>query len=247
MVGQAARTGELTLNYVLQTPLHCGVVPVKLISPSEITLRNVRVVVKWMYDFLNILGGISFITVSVVGYLGKLYFERYKRKQDEKIKNLQSRLDLTNAEFKSQFEKINHVSKSQFDKEFAIYHEIWACIFGVANSVSKLRPVLDRYAPDESREVRRERRLKTFYDNYNPLVVAMESNRPFYFEDVYKLVCEYRDLCRKEALEYQHEDDYPHPKKYWESHQENMRLIKDCMEKCSEAIRDRIYSLTIVK
>lgn len=202
---------------------------------------------KWFYDALNILGGISFVSVAVIGYLGKLYFERYKRKQDEKIKSLQSRLDLTNAEMKSKLENINHVSKAQFDKEFSIYHEIWSCIFEVADSVSKLRPVLDHFDPNESSEERRERRLKAFYDRYNPLVVAIESNRPFYFEQVYKLVCEYRDLCRKEAFEYQHYEDYPNFKDYWESHEDNMKLIKEVMQKCSEAIRDRIYSLTIIK
>lgn len=202
---------------------------------------------KWFYDALNILGGISFVSVVVIGYLAKLYFERYKRKQDEKIKNLQSRLDLTNAEVKSQLEKINHVSKAQFDKEFSIYHEIWSCIFEVVDSVSKLRPVLDHVDPKESREERKQRRLTAFYDKYNPLVVAIESNRPFYFEQVYKLVCEYRDLCRKEAFEYQHGEDLSNFKDYWESHENNMKLIKEVMEKCSEAIRDRIYSLTIIK
>lgn len=205
---------------------------------------------KWLYDVLNVLGGISFVTVAVVGYLGKLYFERYKRKQDEKIKNLQARLDLTHAEIKSQLEKVNHVSKAQFDKEFSIYHEIWSCIFEAADTVSKLRPVIDYIPINETYkegEERKKNRLKSFYEKYNPLVVAIEANRPFYYEDVYKLVCEYRDLCRKEAFEYQNYNDYPNTKDYWGAHEENMRMIKECMEKCSEAIRDRIYSLTIIK
>lgn len=202
---------------------------------------------KWLLDALSILGGVSFVAIAVVSYLSKLYLERFRRKQDEKIKELQSTFDKTNSEIKAKLEKTNYVSKVQFDKEFSIYHELWSCIFEVADAVSKLRPVLDHFSTDETPIERKNRRLKTFYERYNPLVVAIEANRPFYYDEIYVLACKYREVCRKEAVEYQHYEDYPYEKEYWTSHENNMKEIKSYMEQCSEAIRHRIYSLTIIE
>ena len=59
---------------------------------------------KWLLDALSILGGVSFVAIAVVSYLSKLYLERFRRKQDEKIKELQSIFDKTNAEIKAKCE-----------------------------------------------------------------------------------------------------------------------------------------------
>ena len=60
------------------------------------------------------LGGVAAVLTVLIAYFGNLRLERYK-----------SDLQLANAKIQSLSDTSSHISKTQFDKEFTIYQEIW--------------------------------------------------------------------------------------------------------------------------
>ncbi len=91
------------------------------------------------FNILATLGGVSAVLTGLFAYVGNARLESYK-----------AQLQAANEKVKSTLESSVHVSKSQFDKEFAIYHEIWACLIKLRARTLSLRPVLDHVDPNET-------------------------------------------------------------------------------------------------
>jgi hypothetical protein len=189
-----------------------------------------------MEVFFNVLasiGGASAVLTGLFAYIGNSRLESYK-----------SQLQTANDKFKSLLESSVHVSKSQFDKEFAIYHQVWSCLIKLRVRTLSLRPMLDQVDPNESEEERIHKRLVAFGEAFYAFRDVMDENRPFYSISVYKSLQKIFNLCHEESIEYQHKDT-GWSIEYWKEAKENHERITSEIEACCELIRARISSLSV--
>lgn len=184
---------------------------------------------------LGTLGGASAVVTGLFAYFGNLRLEKYK-----------ADLETTNTKLKCLLESSAHVSKSQFDKEFSIYQQIWVLLVALRARTLSLRPIVDYGVPEETEEERVQRRLKSFSEAFFAFRDAMENNRPFYAHSVYESLCQIFDLCNTESIEYQYKEPSWN-KDYWESSKENNQKIVAAIDSCCELIRDRISSLSVAQ
>lgn len=182
---------------------------------------------------LGILGGASAVITGLIAYFGNLRMEKFKADLVE-----------TNAKLKAALDSSIHVSKVQFDKEFAIYQTIWVLLVALRGKTLSLRPAFDHVDPKESEADRMQRRLKDFGEAFISFRDAMEDNRPFYAHTVYESLIQIFDLCHAESIEYQYKEPGSH-KEYWEKSRENNKKIVDAIDTCCELIRERIASLSV--
>ncbi|WP_407278304.1 hypothetical protein U5817_17930 [Aromatoleum evansii] len=182
---------------------------------------------------LGTLGGASAVVTGLIAYFGNLRMEKFKADLAE-----------TNTKLKAAMDSSIHVSKAQFDKEFAIYQTIWALLVELRGRTLSLRPVMDHVDPNESEEDRMQRRLKAFGEAFFSFRDAMEQNRPFYAHSVYESLVDIFNLCHTESIEYQYKESGWH-KEYWEKSRENNKKIVEAIDACCELIRERIGSLSV--
>ena len=181
------------------------------------------------------LGGVSAVLTGLIAYFGNLRLEKYK-----------ADLQITNAKVKSLSDTSSHVSKTQFDKEFSIYQEIWIRLVDLRSKTLSLRPVMDHVDPNESEDERTQRRLKDFGESFYAFRDCIEKNKPFYAQIVYESLNDVFDLCYEESIDYQYKDP-GWSKEYWEKSRENNKKIVSGIDVCCEKIRERISSLAVVE
>lgn len=202
---------------------------------------------EWIEKIINILGGVSIVFTGVVAYLGKLYFERFRLKQEGRVRELQARIDATNAGLKSKFENCVYVTKNHFDKEFSAYNSIWCSMFELKECVVALRPALDYFDKQEPLEERKLKRLRKFKETYNLLVTNVESNRPFIPSDIYTAIREFQQCCRKESIEYEHSNLYENGMNYWKEAELNVKEILRFLDVICDHIRNRLHKLSVIE
>ena len=181
------------------------------------------------------LGGVAAVLTVLIAYFGNLRLERYK-----------SDLQLANAKIQSLSDTSSHISKTQFDKEFTIYQEIWVLLVDLRSKTLSLRPVMDSVDPNESEDERTQRRLKDFGESFNGFRDSIENNKPFYGHVVYEALNEVFGFCYEESIDYQYKDP-GWSKEYWEKSRESNKIIVDTIDTCCEKIRERIGSLAVVE
>jgi hypothetical protein len=182
---------------------------------------------------LNTLGGVSVVLTGLFAYFGNLRLEKFK-----------ADLADTNTKLKAVLESSVHVSMAQFDKEFAIYQQIWVLLVALRAKTLSLRPVMDHVDPKKTEEERMQRRLKAFSEAFFTFRDAMEENRPFYAHSVYECLVKIFDVCHTESIEYQYKEP-GWSKEYWEKSRENNQKIIASIDSCCELIRTRISSLSV--
>ncbi|TIH06230.1 hypothetical protein [Pseudomonas leptonychotis] len=185
------------------------------------------------FNILAALGGASVVLTGLFAYIGNSRLESYK-----------AQLQAANEKAKSMLESSVHVSKSQFDKEFAIYHQIWACLIKLRARTLSLRPMLDHVDPNESEEERVNKRLMAFGETFYIFRDVMEENRPFYSISVYESLQKIFHLCHEESIEYQYKEDGWNIE-YWNKAKVNHEIITSEIEACCELIRTRISSMSV--
>ena len=181
------------------------------------------------------LGGVSVVLTGLIAYFGNLRLEKYR-----------ADLQVANVKIQSLSDTSSHISKTQFDKEFTIYQEIWVLLVDLRSKTLSLRPVMDIVDPNESEEERTQRRLNEFGESFNLFRDAIENSRPFYAHIVYEALNVVFGLCYEESVEYQHKDP-GWKKEYWEKSRENNKKIVGAIDACCEKIRERIGSLAVVE
>jgi hypothetical protein len=183
--------------------------------------------------FLSILGGGSAVVNGLLAYLGKLRLERYK-----------SELEATNKRLSLLMDKELHISKTQFDKEFTIYQDVWSKLVVLKAATISLRPELDIVDRKESDEDRKKRRLGLFSDALIAFQGSMEMNRPFFAESVYAKMTEIMRVCHLEGMQYSRQNDF-RDLKSWDKAEKNRDAIIDGIENCCTMIRNRIHSVEV--
>lgn len=63
-------------------------------------------------------------------------------------------LETANKRIDAILDRVNHVSKTQFNKEFNVYQEVWEKLVPHRQYTLSLRPVFDSYDPNKTEEER---------------------------------------------------------------------------------------------
>lgn len=186
-------------------------------------------------EILALFGGVSIVLTGLVAYLGKTRLEAFK-----------SQLQQTETKLKSLLDRAVHVTKTQFDKEFSIYQEIWASLVPLRAATFSLRPMLDHVDPNESEEERMRRRLSEFsvaFAKYRDLV---EQHKPFYAPQVYASLANIMQLCHNEAVDYRYKSAND-LREYWEGQKKSQDAIISTIDECCELIRTRVEKLAVLE
>ena len=135
------------------------------------------------------------------------------------------------------------VHRIQFEKEFAIYNDMWGKLIEVRNATAALRPMLDYVDKGKTEDEIRMDRLTKLQDKFNEAVRIFDHNRPFYSDEIYKEVETLLKTSRFEAIDYQHKDN--RDVKYWEDADKNAKLIASSIDKICGLIRKRIQVIEV--
>ena len=177
------------------------------------------------------------LTVAVGG-LG-LYLRSYLSRKAE---NLATKEDIgkvtTEVEaVKAAIGSRLHVSQVRYEKEFQILSDLSEKLVELRDASLSLRPTIDFVPQDEKKE--KQKRLIRFHEANRALYVVSETKRPFYPEQVYKVLNKFSRIAWSEAVGYKNRE-FSHPIRSWEEAQENADEISTLANKTLDAIRDRI-------
>lgn len=162
-----------------------------------------------MNDFMTIcltiiasIGGSSFIILKISKWCGNILSEKLldqiKKKHEKEIMYYQNQLETYSKEIELLIQQSAYAMTKQYDIEFEIYRNIWNHIHILMKSISAIE-IKDSIAVASPEEYR-----KTLDENNNNLREAisnlfdiMNANAPFYQEDIYNLLLNMDDNCRK--------------------------------------------------
>lgn len=114
-------------------------------------------------QIIGISGGTSLIIVILAGKLWEIWFNRIKEGQKAEFET-----QIQNLKFEK--EKLNYISKTQFDVEFKMYQELSEACFEMVLSSTALFPNCIDYLP-ESEEEQKEIFSKRYKDAVDKLVL----------------------------------------------------------------------------
>lgn len=201
-------------------------------------------------ELLKVAGGATVVLAGLSVFLSKVWSERIARRdgeeRDRRIAELKAQLDqqgsLLKARLDASVQKTVHVSKVQFEHEYAIYKEAWEQLVALRHATTSLRPVMDRVDPNESREERMLKRAKVFAEAHNAFLDVVERNKPFYPEAIYEALSAVRKRCHHELIDFEYVErpstDYF--KEAMKSQDEILALI----DAACTAIRERISKVS---
>jgi hypothetical protein len=149
---------------------------------------------------------------------------------------------LLKARLDASVQKTVHVGKVQFEHEYEIYKQAWEQLVALRHATTGLRPVMDTIDPQESKEDRMRKRVRSFAEAHNAFLDVIERNKPFYPASIYDALSKVRERCREELIDYEYVErpNGEYYKEARESHEEIISLIDDA---CT-SIRNRIAQVS---
>jgi len=215
------------------------------------------------------------VVVPLAGWLGKVWAARilekdrlrygselealktqFKLRADRELEGdkqaFQSELEKLKAELlraleHTRTESTKHVlvHRLQFEKEFTVYTELWAALVELRRATLALRPVMDRYDPNEPEAERKERRMTPFVDAYNALLNINDKHEPFIAERIHRICNDLLGLARGESLSYIELSAKDDSRRYWKESEQNAKALVEKINAICGAIRDRIGNMTV--
>lgn len=154
------------------------------------------------------LGGASVIILSLSTWIGKIWANVFVKQQGAKyqkdIECYKSQLSEQLELLKAKNEKVNYISKTQFDVEFKIYQELSESSFSMLFEVSKLFPTGLDHVPQDAEE-----RQKVYQDRYEKAqeeFIKFQNKlfqiAPFIVKEIYDLFDELRAEARLQVVWY---------------------------------------------
>lgn len=209
---------------------------------------------KFWLDVLTTLLGSGIGTAIVVGlskWLGEIWSNRIlenekqeNRKEIEKIKqDFQNQIECIKQDFQKEFSKMDklnekaiYISKTQYDKEFEIYQEIWsklqACIKSMGNLYGGLGSDLSHAS----------KRKEVFDKAFNEYSDALDKFSPFYKKEIGEKFEEIRKKCRRRGHLYQiYAIDVKENETF--KSDRNLKMTKDEMDEFYKTIPNNIAAL----
>ena len=134
----------------------------------------------------------------------------------------------------------------RYKKEYEILCEISAALVVLRDCTYDLRPEFG-YGIDPDivdakiikAKIKKEK-LELYFRKHNEFYLLVEQNRPFYSDDVYKVMAKITVLGKDESNEYfrgYNFNDRDMSNKYWESSSKNRKEMKILSDKAVETIR----------
>lgn len=134
--------------------------------------------------------------------------------------------------------KLIEVHKVQFEKEFEVYKALWPVLIKLRNATHSLRPIFEVYKSGETEEEKRNKKWEEFIKPFNECLEMFEQNKPFYPEDIFKIIEKVVQTSRKESSQFMHmpksEEDY------YNNAEKHMDLIISRIDTICTLIRKRI-------
>lgn len=134
----------------------------------------------------------------------------------------------------------SHFSKIRYEEELKIYKEVWPLLIELRNATLSLRPIIDtKLEPGETDVQRKEKRAEPFSKALQAFWAKVESNKPFYPQEIWEQLNKWSDLAWSEAVGYQMTDARQH-REYWDDAIKNRDAILKQIDTICEAIRSRL-------
>ena len=199
---------------------------------------------------------LELIILVVIFLLTKFYFPSYLRKKGENLATKEDIAEITQKvesvkhEYSAQLESIKaalgsqlYIHRVRYEKEFEILSDLSEKLVELKNSALGLRPAVDTYDPDEAEEERKRKRLTRYHEASMALFKVSETRKPFFPEEIYKILKELDRAGWHEVIQYRSRSPYEgrgFDPDYWEKALENSEKISAFADQAIEAIRHRI-------
>jgi hypothetical protein len=139
---------------------------------------------------------------------------------------------------KSQLNAKFHAQTVRFEKEFQVLEEVWTRLLDLRNAGAAFKPGVRMGEQDEN-ELR-----KCFGTAYGDFLRTIDTHKPFYPQEVFDLVEDYRNRQFKNIIDHDFitQPGFKHDwgdSKYWEKRDENLKEIENLVEDICKAIRKR--------
>ncbi|MEV3817092.1 hypothetical protein RI537_13350 [Aeromonas salmonicida] len=198
-------------------------------------------------EIIKALGGITIILAALFGLIGKLWLarivERYKSSLQEQLLEVQSKIEATNKKLEAKLQSEIYISQLQLEHEYKIYQEIWVLLVELKSATLRLRPTMDYVDPDQSQEERIRERLQVFSDRFKSVHKALEHHRPFYPNEIYRVLDRVFEKCHHESIdsEYIARNNI----EYYKEARQNQQEIIDLINSACDAIRSRLGDVRV--
>ena len=185
----------------------------------------------------------------------------FNRIKEEQKAEFQKQIEKQKSEFtkeieilKAKNEKLNYISKTQFEKEFKIYQELSEPIFDMFFDVLKLFPMGLDYVPEDEAERKKfyEKRYNNAMDNLLVFQKKLYIYAPFIPKHIYDMFDNFRVEARKQVNWYPDFILYPdretiqelrdEKRKCWQRTEELQNQYEDIINK----LRNYLQSLKIM-
>lgn len=172
-------------------------------------------------ELLKVAGGAAVILAALSAFLGRIWINRIAGREaharDERLTSLRAEFENQNAALRSaldaRLQRTVLVDRVQFEHEYTIYKEVWACLYSLRQATLRLRPVMDYVDPNESKEDRIRNRIRAFAEPFHAYRDTIEKSKPFYSEHVYTALSSVLDKCHNEVIDFEYSERSS--KEYW--------------------------------
>lgn len=202
----------------------------------------------WLYlgQIVAYLGGAGFIILALSGWIGKILANKFMKAQEaiyqKDIEKYKNELSIQLTKYKAANERINYISKAQFDKEFEICQKAHSLMCDLAYSMGKDAATKIGF---EITEAVHKKLVK--YMNY------VKQNAPFIDEELYNSFSTFASVCSEAIRLYDQEafkrrDDEVPTKKDVENvdaYMENAISLYHQIDNFSKKMRNYLHSLRV--
>ena len=156
-----------------------------------------------------------------------------------KVENIKQEFTKGVERLKADLDRTTHVSKQQFDVEFAIYRDIWEKLVTVRQRFFALNPYISELLPAQAGQERRQRRIEEFNSAYGDFISTVDRNQPFYSDEVYTALSAIIEVCIDEKVE----SEIPPQPNYWQRVSNNKQKLLKSIDTACKSIRARFQHL----
>jgi hypothetical protein len=187
-------------------------------------------------------GGVVALVTGLSGFLGRIWADRIVEAQRAKFGTelalLRGQLDAEVRRLQGEIDKTILVHRAHFDTEFNALKDIWRKVAHVRSVFNELKPPRHRDAQGPSEGSR------IVSDALAELIMAIDSQSPFYPKDIYDDLDNLRAMVKQELAEC--DIGHPHEPIAWARRREQgWTELTGRVTTISDKIRDRLARLTI--
>lgn len=203
---------------------------------------------------LGSVGGAAALIVASAKWFGDHLAERLlegvRVKHARDLEHLGAQLEERIRDRQARIDQVVHVTRAQFEVEFAAYRDIWRALDGFRSALLSLRPSVSTAPVDETEDQRESAlrdRLGRLVTAFNAFREAVDTNSPFYSERVSEALGPLVDVGNLELLQVRTSTDEERFSSQWyDDGDTNRDEVRAKAEVVACLIRRRLASLSII-